>query len=656
DIAPAKITVTLGDASAVYGDADYGVKLGDEATVTGLASGESLRLAFEYSDGDKLPNAGTYAASLVWENCSVIYGGSVKTNGLANYELTNRPDGATLTISKKSLTVTLNAAERYYGDNLALDEITYSLSDSLGYNDGLALTLEVNDEAGFAAKNVGTYGITVISKSIIGGNASLDNYDITVISNTLTIKAKKISIALDSLTFDYSDKVVYPNGTENYKSLTPSTAYGERIEVEVAYERNGAETEPKYAGEYAIVLKGVTVYLADGSTKLDGGDANYDYSEYVSGTLTINGINLVVTRKTVTKTYDGNALSLNETATADEVSYYYIDADGVTHTQLGEGYSLVLKQAYATATANVQTVENLAEYEVWYNGAPSGEFVVPYDNDNNGKLIIEARKIVVVTADASKVYDGGALTKTDGYKTYLYGDKSADGLLGGDALTVVTAAALLNAGTVANDTEYAVPEFAEGLSNYIIADCEYGTLTVEKRQIVITTATDEHVYDGNDFSNASYETVWANDGISVGLIGNDRLKLIGTAPSLKNIGSITNECVYSLPEFEAGKSNYEIYGSVNYGTLTVTVRKIVVVTCGDTKIYDGTALSKVGYDGTYLYGDENQAGLIGGDSLTVDTSAAVPSIVNVGSVKNDCKFIVPNSNYEIVGYDYGTLT
>lgn len=656
DIAQAKITVTLGDATAVYGDAAYGVKLSNNATVTGLAKGESLRLAFVYSDGDKLPNAGTYTATLDWENCSVIYGGSVKTGGLDNYELVNLPDGATLTIGKKSITVTVNAAERVYGDSLALDAITYTLSDSLGYNDSLALTFEVKDGAGFAAKNVGEYDITVVSKSVTGGYASLDNYDLEVISNTLTIKAKKIDITLDSFTFGYSDKVVYPDGPENYKSLTPSTAYGERIEVEVAYERNGVETEPKYAGEYTIVLKGVKVYLADGTTEVEGGAANYDYSGFISGKLTVEGINLVVTRKTVTKTYDGNALSLSATATADEVSYYYVDADGVTHTQLGDGYSLMLKQPYATASANVQTVENSAEYVVWYNGAPSGEFIVTYDTDNNGKLVIEARKIVVVTADAGKVYNGVALTKTDGYKTYLYGDSSSAGLLGGDVLTVVTAASLLNAGTAENDTEYAVPEFAAGLSNYVIADCEYGTLTVSKRQIVITTATDSHVYDGTYFSNASYKTVWADDGVSNGLIGNDELTLIGTAPSIKDIGSITNECNFKLPEFEAGKSNYEIYGSVNYGTLTVTVRKIVVITSDATKVYDGTALSNVNYDGTYLSGDKTQSGLIGGDSLTADASAVIPYIINAGRVENDCKFVAPNSNYEIAGYDKGALT
>ncbi len=651
----ARVTVTLADVSVDYGDSGYAAKLSDAATVNGVVGGETLNLAFEYSDGDRLPNQGVYTVGLIWNNCTVSGGARL----LSNYYLVAQPEPATLTVNKKQITVTVNSAECNYGEPLPLDKITYSPT-GLVYGESLVLTFEALDDNGNAARDAGEYGIAVKSLTVAGG--SEDNYEITYADNSpkLTVKAIEVAIELNDLQFDYNNIGSYPanvNNYKNYDAVNAKLAYNERLQVVVGYERNGVSVDnPRYAGEYDIVLKDIIVY-ADNGDVIDVGNKNYTFlAGYTGGTLTINGISLVVTRKPYEKTYDGEPIKLSELTVEEQISYYYIDADGVTHTQFeGDyaGYSLRLKDSnYKTESADAGSYENTAEYAVYYGEVqdPTGMFVVEYNKEADGKLTITPREIVVVTADASKIYDGGPLEKTDGYKTYLNGDVNADGLLGSDALTVAVKATRTDAGESANDTTY-TPN-----GNYVIVDYKCGTLTVKKRKIKISTVTSTHVYDGTLFSDGRFETVWADDESKSGLVGNDKLTLVGGASSIENVGTVPNKFGYELPLRDDGQSNYEVVGDIAYGTLTVTPRKIVVVTADGTKIYDGQPLKNVAYVKTYLEGDENAAGLLNGATLTADSTAEIPSIINVGNTSNNCKFTVPSSNYEIAGYVNGTLT
>ncbi|MDE7380421.1 MAG: hypothetical protein K2N14_05140, partial [Clostridia bacterium] len=465
-------------------------------------------------------------------------------------------------------------------------------------------------------------------------------------------------------TVDYSDaEKAYPAGIGNYKSVTPDLAYGERLEVVVGYERNGVSVaNPQYAGEYTIVLKDIKVYPENGATPIEDGNANYDFSAFTAGTLTIEGMNLVVTRKEIKKTYDGNPITLSAIATEDEVSYYYIDADNNTVTQLEEGYSLRLVEAYSTASANAGTYDNKAQYAVYKDGELSGEFTVTYDTENEGKLIIEKRQIVVITPTDSKTYDGQPLSNYSDYSTYIYGgDREVEALIGSDTLTLAgTAPSITDAGWILNECKYTVSD------NYEIKDYENGTLTVEALKVNVkvndVTAQYGEKFD-IDFAldcgslpdgKLAFEVSYKNgDGSAATPEVNENYFILAKG----EYTIVVDESSLTVGGNTDKLGNYEFtFDTENPATLTVTARLIVVVTDDGEWEYDGTAHSNGAYVNTYLYGDGSKAGLIkDGEELTL-VAGSVPSITNAGSIDNDCKFSVPNDNYEIADYVNGKLT
>ena len=181
-----------------------------------------------------------------------------------------------------------------------------------------------------------------------------------------------------------------------------------------------------------------------------------------------------------------------------------------------------------------------------------------------------------------------------------------------------------------------------------------GTLTIEPREVYLTSASATRTYNGQALTKD--KVTISGDGFISG--EGATFDVTGTRT---NVGSSKNTFDYTLNSdstkaatkaslFTSYKgrttlaSNYDI--SKVYGSLTVNPKTITVITSDGTKTYDGTALTAKG----------KLTGLVSGETVTFRTTG---SQTNVGSSENGYVLkwngTAKRSNY-VVREILGTLT
>lgn len=269
-ISPAEVTVKVNDVTITYGETPK-----FEYTVTGLVKGETLSGEAVYSGAGT--DAGVYDISVSGLTASDNYAVTVKTG--------------TLTINKKSATVTWNIAESYvYNDGQTLPTATY---------DGKTASL-IFTKGGKACefKDAGIYTVTI---------ANDNNYDLTGSETTQTIvinKAKYTTAPALSLTGIYD-----PNKTLGKDYEIEGITWVNPDEVPVC-------TKTEYAAKYnmdfdnyedfettvTLVLQKATVTLAENLFEF-----NYDGASHeISTTVKYNNIKVT---EPYTLTFDKNMFS-----------------------------------------------------------------------------------------------------------------------------------------------------------------------------------------------------------------------------------------------------------------------------------------------------------------------------------------------------------
>ena len=322
----------------------------------------------------------------------------------------------------------------------------------------------------------------------------------------------------------------------------------------------------------------------------------------VSGELKINPATVTLTSATDTKVYDGTPLTNNKVAVtgdgfvAGEVSD--IKATGsVTYVSEGEVTNTI---TYTTSDSFKADNYNITK--------------------NEGKLSITAVEtaLVVTANDASKTYDGTALTDS-GY-TYTEGV-----LAEGDELVVEVEGSQTDAGSSANVVKSVkvMRGDVDVTANYNIGDPVDGKLTVAKRDVTLTSETASKPYDGTALTKP--DVTVTGDGFVAGEVSD--IKATGSVTYVSE-GEVTNAITYTTSDsFKA--DNYNI--TKNEGKLSITaVETALVVTANDaSKTYDGTALTDSGY--TYTEGV-----LAEGDELVVEVEG---SQTDAGSSANVVKSV-----------------
>ena len=214
-----------------------------------------------------------------------------------------------------------------------------------------------------------------------------------------------------------------------------------------------------------------------------------------------------------------------------------------------------------TAVAKGTTV---GEYPM---GLTEKDFTVTSANYSNIEIVVVdgylkitpiSTPITITAASNDKKYDGTPLTE-DGYSY------TKDVLLNGDVLEAVVEGTITEFGEADNEVKsYKVMRGEVDVTDsYTFTESQKGKLKINKRSVVLTSASDRKKYDGEPLTrNEQTDITVSGDGF----VEKEGAIYTITGSQLR-VGSSNNEFTYELKD-NTKASNYDIRTEV--GTLTVT--------------------------------------------------------------------------------------
>ena len=299
--------------------------------------------------------------------------------------------------------------------------------------------------------------------------------------------------------------------------------------------------------------------------------ANYDITA-VDGTLTINPAGVTLTANSYTTTYDGDP---------HKVEGFKCSVEGLEF----EGVSATKEET------------NAGEYGVEITGATvnettdsTGNYVVTEIKD--GKLNINPATLTITVNPQEYTYNG----EPQGEGDPAYDDpdiiaKKVDvkGLVGDDIVTsIVLDGAETDADVYPERIEASAAQIGpdgEATGNY---DIKYvaGTLTINPKEITVTTGTDNKTYDGTPLTDSEVSIKGLVESEASGVT----IKATGT---ITDVGSTEN--TYEITWGEVNENNYKI--TEELGTLTVEQAEVTVTITGNhnTNTYNSTLFTTSGY-------------------------------------------------------------
>ena len=570
EITKAPLTVNAGSASKVYD----GEALTAGATIEGLVSGETATAQAQGSQTEVGSSANT-VSGITWETAKE-----------GNYSIVAQNDG-TLTVTPKGIAqMTVDS----------LSDVTYNGKAQLQkpvVKDGEKVLAEGVDYELTYSENTTDAGTVTVTVTGQGNYAGSVDVAYRIVPAPLTVATPSAS------------------GVYDGKPLTAAGSVSGFVNGESApFETTGSQTEVGTSdNSYAID------WAAAGATAKQ---ANYTVSESIGKLTVIESANeVVVTTTGGTFTYDGAAHGAT-----------------VAVGTLPEGYTLEAAASSATAT-NVSDDEVAATADVLVIRNAQGEDVTSKLNIKfvDGTIKVEPAKLTVTTPNASKPYDGQALTA----------EGKASGFVNGEAATLKTTGSQTTVGTSENGYELVWDDNAKA-ENYTVEE-DLGTLEVTKSMagIVVIPQGGTKVYDGTALESAGVNVIGVPAGFSLSA---------KTKGSVTDAGYVTAEIDSYIITNAAGQDVTDQFGNVAIGkaSLVVTKRPVTLASAGASKVYDGTALTerKVSVeDGSLASGEE-----FGYDFFGFQTS--------VGSSKNTFAAKPGNGSTKVENYDiayrYGTLT
>ena len=570
EITKAPLTVNAGSASKVYD----GEALTAGATIEGLVSGENATAQTQGSQTEVGSSANT-VSGITWETAKE-----------GNYSIVAQNDG-TLTVTPKGIAqMTVDS----------LSDVTYNGKAQLQkpvVKDGEKVLAEDVDYELTYSENTTDAGTVTVTVTGQGNYAGSVDVAYRIVPAPLTVATPSAS------------------GVYDGKPLTAAGSVSGFVNGESApFETTGSQTEVGTSdNSYAID------WAAAGATAKQ---ANYTVSETIGKlTVTESANEVVVTTTGGTFTYDGAAHGAT-----------------VAVGTLPEGYTLEAAASSATAT-NVSDDEVAATADVLVIRNAQGEDVTSKLNIKfvDGTIKVEPAKLTVTTPNASKPYDGQALTA----------EGKASGFVNGEAATLKTTGSQTTVGTSENGYELVWDDNAKA-ENYTVEE-DLGTLEVTKSMagIVVIPQGGTKVYDGTALESAGVNVIGVPAGFSLSA---------KTKGSVTDAGYVTAEIDSYIITNAAGQDVTDQFGNVAIGKalLVVTKRPVTLASAGASKVYDGTALTerKVSVeDGSLASGEE-----FGYDFFGFQTS--------VGSSKNTFAAKPGNGSTKVENYDiayrYGTLT
>ena len=247
-----------------------------------------------------------------------------------------------------------------------------------------------------------------------------------------------------------------------------------------------------------------------------------------------------------------------------------------------------------------------------------------------GTLTVTPRPLKIQTGSDSKVYDGTPLTCDE--TNFLDGTSVVEG----QTYVIYITGTITDVGTERNLCTIVIKNKNENVTgNY---DIEYvcGELLVTKREIEVVTYDGYKVYDGLPLTNKEVNVI--------GALADNQQIIVVVDGTITGVGEAENTFTYMIIDADENvvTENYTVKATL--GVLVVDYREIEVLTYGDSKMYDGEALTCDGYDIV--------SGTIA-DNQTIDPNITGAQI-NVGTGKNTAEPIILDvsnvdvtSNYKI---------
>lgn len=447
-IQPATATLTVDNVSKIYGDATpaYTYK------ATGLLGSDKLKdvsISCAKCVSTGLENVGEYAITA-----------SVNVASNPNYKVTVQ--SGTLTVTPKAATVTMNDAEKTYGDKDP--KFTFETEGLATEGETLASPTIVRAKG----ENVGTYKV-----SVEFAEGSNPNYTLTVKPGTLTINQKAVTLVADNITKKYGEKD--PELTYTVYGIV-SWDGTEDVLKGVVLKRDAGEN----AGEYAITATVNTtqnpnyiVSTADGVFAITAND---------------DKIVVTITGHTETVEYDGKEHA---------VSGYEISSNN-------EAYSL----DYVTYTGEAEIAGvDAGKYFMGLSAADFKNTSVNYPNVTfnitDGVLVVNPRALVV---------SANADTITYGDETPTEFTWSVDRLLEGDELDNIHVSLGKSGLLAAGNYELTFDKKSPTNKNYKVTQYETSSLIVKQKLVTVTVSDTSKFYSEADPEKFTYTVSGLLDG------------------------------------------------------------------------------------------------------------------------------------------------
>ena len=552
-------------------------------------------------------DAGTYDMALKPEDF---------TNTNANFaKVTFKIEDGQLVIEKRKVTLTSGSGEKVY-DGTALTNGTVTVGGADGFADGEGAAYDVTGSQTVVGESDNTFTYT------LNKGTKADNYTIEKTEGKLKVTAATDEVVV---TIKENAGTAKYDGTEKTVTGYTVTNISNKLYAEKDFTFNGtAEVKGTDAGTYDMELK------ASDFTNINTNFTNVAF-EIEDGQLVIEKRKVTLTSASDEKVYDGTALT-NGTVTVG-------GADGFADGE-GAEYNVTGTQT------NVGSSDNTFTYTL-NKGTKADNYDIKTENGTLTVTPVTDKVTVTITGNtASEKYDGTEKTAS-GYGVSISNEKytEADFEFKGNAEVKGTDANTYPMGLTAANFTNKSANFTN--VEFVVTD---GSLTINKRSVTLTSASDSKVYDGTALTNDKV-TVGGADGFADG--EGAEYNVTGTQT---NVGSSDNTFTYTLKKGTKA-DNYDI--KTENGTLTVTpvTDKVTVTITGNTasEKYDGTEKTASGYgvsisNEKYTEADfefKGNAEVKGTDANTYPMGLTAANFTNKSANFTNVEFVVTDGSLTI---------
>ena len=357
------------------------------------------------------------------------------------------------------------------------------------------------------------------------------------------------------------------------------------------------------------------------------------------------------------KTYTFKSLpDWSVAVTVDDVSFTY---NGSAQGPQINNTSLVVKKGNDVAATFTNVSDHITTNGTATNAGATHPFT--FNAVNNGiftqhkdvPFAITPKAVTLTSGNKSREYNGSALTNAEVEGKNANGLTVETGWIDGEGATYSFTGTQTTVGNSANAFTYTL-KTGTLASNYSITKTE-GTLTVTQNTtaITVTPGSGSKTYDGTPLTKTAHDDFTVT-GVPAGFTW--------TATADGTVTNVTpgdgEKAVNAVTSFKIFKGNADVtnqFSGINTsatGTLTITQKALTITADSETKIYDGTALTKNSYTNTALAaGDAITSVTITGSQTNVGSSNNVPSAAVIKNAGN----VDVTANYNIT-YVNGTLT